>query len=256
MEQYRTRPAGDAQHRGTPLPPQGQSPDALPGGGAAPSGEGAALTAEGAAPPGVGARPGMAARPHAARPHAPRTSAAAHPRGPRGPRSPRTKATAPRAAASPVARVVRGTIGAVRKVYVAVRTMPNPRLTGLGAGVFATAALLLVAWVDWLLLDGSAALYCVLFLPVCALAAHWVRPADLVMAPVVVPIAFALGLLPIAEAGGGFGGRLMGLLTALALNAGWLYGGTLIAGAIATIRKVRDIRRRRAAARAARRRTG
>lgn len=45
------------------------------------------------------------------------------------------------------------------------------------------------------------------------------------IAPVVVPIAFAVGLLPMADGDGGTGGRLMGLVTALATQAGWLYGG-------------------------------
>jgi uncharacterized membrane protein AbrB (regulator of aidB expression) len=36
----------------------------------------------------------------------------------------------------------------------------------------------------------------------------------------------------------------MGLATALATQAGWLYGGTLVAGVIATVRKVRLMRRR------------
>ncbi|MFI6942032.1 DUF6542 domain-containing protein [Streptomyces sp. NPDC050418] len=161
----------------------------------------------------------------------------------------RTRAAAParaRTAAPPAARAVRGTVLAVRRAVTAVRTMPNPRLTGLGAGLFASLVLLCVAGVDRLLLDGSGTLYGFLFLPVSALAALWVRPADLVTAPVAVPIAFAVGLLPIAGGSGGFGGQLMGLLTALALNAGWLYGGTLIAGVISTVRKIRDMKRRRA----------
>ncbi len=134
----------------------------------------------------------------------------------------------------------------VRRSYLAVRTMPNPRLTGLGAGLGATVVLLFVACVDRLLFDGSVALYGCFFLLVSALAACWVRPADLVTAPVAVPIAFALGLLPIAGGNGGLGGQLMGLITALALNAGWLYGGTLVAGLISTVRKIRDMNRRRA----------
>ncbi len=70
-----------------------------------------------------------------------------------------------------------------------------------------------------------------LFVPVSALTALWVRRGDLLTAPVVVPIAFAAG--PGArggERGDGPAGRLMGLVTALATEAGWLYGGTLVAG--------------------------
>jgi hypothetical protein len=83
----------------------------------------------------------------------------------------------------------------------------------------------------------------VLFLPVCVLTAAWVRKGDLVTAPVVVPIAFAVGLLPVADSGGGALDRLMGLVTALATQAGWLYGGTLIAGLIVIVRRAALMRR-------------
>ncbi|NEE38711.1 hypothetical protein G3M53_76625, partial [Streptomyces sp. SID7982] len=92
----------------------------------------------------------------------------------------------------------------------------------------------------WLLPAGAqTVVFGVLFLPVCALTGLWVRPADLAMGPVVVPPAYAIGVLPVAEGGGGFTGQVMGLVTTLALNAGWLYGGTLVAGVIVTVRKVR-----------------
>jgi hypothetical protein len=60
-----------------------------------------------------------------------------------------------------------------------------------------------------------------------------------------VPIAFAVGVVPISGGTGGFGGQTMAVVTALAVHAGWLYGGTLIAGLIATVRKVRLMRQRR-----------
>jgi len=127
-----------------------------------------------------------------------------------------------------------------------VRRMPNPRLTGLGGGLFCGAVMFALACLDQLLFGASLTVYGVLFLPVCALTAVWVRRGDLVTAPVVVPLAFAFGLIPVADSSGGFGGRLMGLVTALATQAGWLYGGTLIAGLIATVRKVRLMTRRAA----------
>lgn len=128
---------------------------------------------------------------------------------------------------------------------LALRRLPNPRLTGIGAGLFAAAVMFALACLDWLLFDGSSILYGVLFLPVSALTALWVRPADLVTAPISVPIAFAVGVIPIAGGTGGFGGQTMAVVTALAVHAGWLYGGTLIAGLIATVRKVRLMRQRR-----------
>ncbi|MEU9137618.1 DUF6542 domain-containing protein [Streptomyces sp. NPDC048404] len=130
------------------------------------------------------------------------------------------------------------------------RRTSHPRLTGLGGGLFCGATMFALACLDHLLFGGSATVYGVLFLPVCVLTALWVRPGDLVTAPVVVPIAFAFGLPPITDdGGGGFGGHLMSLVTALALQAGWLYGGTLAAVLVVTVRRVRLMARRRAARR-------
>ncbi|WP_326728617.1 hypothetical protein OG418_32270 [Streptomyces phaeochromogenes] len=141
---------------------------------------------------------------------------------------------------------VPSTAPAVSPLVQAVRRFPNPRLTGLGSGLFCAAVMFALACLDALLFGSSLVVYGVLFLPVCALTAVWVRRADLVTAVVAVPIAFAVGLLPIADSSGGFFGRVMGLVTALALHAGWLYGGTLVAGLIVTVRKVRMMSRRAA----------
>ncbi|MET9772916.1 DUF6542 domain-containing protein [Streptomyces sp. NPDC006367] len=127
-----------------------------------------------------------------------------------------------------------------------MRDIPNPRLTGLGSGLFCTAVMTVLGFLDALLFGGSLTVYGVLFLPVCVLTACWVHRGDLLTAPVVVPIAFAAGLVTVTDGGTGLGDRLMGLVTALATEAGWLYGGTLIAGAIVITRRVRLVRRRTA----------
>ncbi|MFF9346226.1 DUF6542 domain-containing protein [Streptomyces sp. NPDC014734] len=132
----------------------------------------------------------------------------------------------------------------VPPVVLALRRLPNPRLTGIGAGLFAAATMFALACLIALLFDGSATVFGVLFLPVSALTGLWVRPADLVTAPIIVPIAFAVGIIPISGGEGGFAGQTMALVTALAVHAGWLYGGTLVAGLIATVRKVRLMRQR------------
>ncbi|WP_406392434.1 DUF6542 domain-containing protein [Streptomyces sp. NBC_00887] len=132
----------------------------------------------------------------------------------------------------------------VAPVVLALRRFPNPRLTGIGAGLFAALVMFLLACLDRLLLGSSEIVYGVLFLPVSALTALWVRPADLVTAPISVPIAFAVGVIPVAGGTGGFGGQTMAVVTALAVHAGWLYGGTLVAGIIATVRKIRHMRER------------
>ncbi|WP_237552249.1 DUF6542 domain-containing protein, partial [Streptomyces sp. SID5789] len=130
------------------------------------------------------------------------------------------------------------------------RPLPNPRLTGLGSGLFCAAVMVVLGYLDALLFGASLTVYGVLFVPVCLLTAVWVRRGDLLTAPVVVPIAFAVGLVTVAESGdGGLGGRLMGIVTALATEAGWLYGGTLVAGSTVIVRRIRLVRRRRAAAR-------
>ncbi|NYE42710.1 DUF6542 domain-containing protein [Streptomyces fulvorobeus] len=126
----------------------------------------------------------------------------------------------------------------------ALGRFPNPRLTGIGAGLFAAVTMFVLACLDRLLLNGSETVYGLLFLPVSALTALWVRPADLVTAPIGVPIAFAVGVIPISGGGGGVGGQTMAVVTALAVHAGWLYGGTLVAGLIASVRKIRHMRQR------------
>ncbi|MFD3945096.1 DUF6542 domain-containing protein [Streptomyces sp. NPDC058579] len=157
----------------------------------------------------------------------------------------------------PVTVPVRRPAAPVAPFVLALRRLPNPRLTGLGAGLFASATMLVLGFLDRLLLDGSPLVYGLLFLPVSALTALWVRTADLVTAPISVPIAFAVGVVPISGGSGGFGGQAMAVVTALAVHAGWLYGGTLVAGLITCVRKVRDMgRRQRTAAAAARMRNG
>ncbi|MEU2063013.1 DUF6542 domain-containing protein [Streptomyces sp. NPDC013455] len=123
--------------------------------------------------------------------------------------------------------------------------LPNPRLTGLGSGLFCVAAMFVLGYLDQLFLGASLTLYGMLFLLVCVLTAVWVRAGDVLTAPVVVPIAFAVGLLPVADGSGGLAGSLMALFTGLATQAGWLYGGTLAAGLIVLVRRVRWVRQRR-----------
>ncbi|MEU8433647.1 DUF6542 domain-containing protein [Streptomyces sp. NPDC029216] len=136
-----------------------------------------------------------------------------------------------------------------RPAAPAGRRTPRPRLTGLGGGLFACVAMLLVAGISWLLFDSSLFAYGLLFLPVAAATALWVRPADLITAPVCVPIAFAAGVWPVSGGSGGFGGELMGVVSALSLHAGWLYAGTLVAALIALVRRAALSGRRRAARR-------
>ncbi|MCM2576255.1 DUF6542 domain-containing protein [Streptomyces meridianus] len=115
----------------------------------------------------------------------------------------------------------------------AVRQATGPRLTGLGCGLFASLVMLAAATADRILLAASPLGYGLVFLVVCTATALWVRRSDLAAAPVSAPIAFTVGLIVLS---GDTGGRLMGVFTTLALQAGWLYGGTLLAGLIAVLR--------------------
>jgi hypothetical protein len=126
----------------------------------------------------------------------------------------------------------------------ALRGLPSPRLTGLGAGLFAAVSMVFLGFVDELVFGGSAVFFGVMFLPVCAATALWVGTADLVSAPIAVPIAFALGTVPVSGGTGGFATQAMAVVTSLAMHAGWLYGGTLVAGVIASVRKLRQMARR------------
>ncbi|WP_069815807.1 DUF6542 domain-containing protein [Streptomyces sp. TP-A0874] len=118
-----------------------------------------------------------------------------------------------------------------------LRQMPGPRFTGFGCGVLASMAMLLAAAVDRFLLDGSTVGYGVVFLLASVGCALWVRCTELIAAPVAAPIAYTVGLLALTG-GTGLGGRLMNLFTGLAVSAGWLYVGTLLAGFVVGVRKL------------------
>lgn len=118
--------------------------------------------------------------------------------------------------------------------------LPRARLTALGTGLLAVLLMVLAGAVDRLLLGNSMPAYGSAFLLVCVACASWVRPADLFTAPVAAPLAFTAGLSFISAGAGteGFMGHLTSLFPALAVNAVWLYGGTLITVLIVLVRRV------------------
>ncbi|MER0241718.1 DUF6542 domain-containing protein, partial [Streptomyces sp. HSW2009] len=136
-----------------------------------------------------------------------------------------------------------------------VRRLPEPKLTGFGTGMLTLSTMLAVGCLDALLLSGSPVVYGLFFLLVCAASGVWVRPADLIAAPVSVPIAFALGLVPIGEDGDGFGGQAMNVVTSLSLEVAWLYAGTLMTCLIVLVRRIALVGRRRGRQRAGAQRT-
>lgn len=123
---------------------------------------------------------------------------------------------------------------------------PRPRLTGLGTGLLVTVVTVLAGAVDAMLFDGPGVLFGLAFVAVSVTAAVYVRPYDLVAAPVSAPIAFAVGIGLTADSGdGGLVGHLLGLFTGLALMTGWLYTGTVLAALIVGVRALRLPSRRR-----------
>ncbi|WP_443333152.1 DUF6542 domain-containing protein [Streptomyces sp. CB03234] len=251
MEQHRNSSPQRRQRAQSPAGPVGPSASAAPPAPSAAPGalpQGALIDGAGVRPVGTrpasrpGARPGPGSGPGGGRPSGGGGAGGPGGGGPEGKPGGGPRRPAGRPGRRPVPPVV-----------LALRRLPSPRLTGLGAGLFAAASMFLLGCLDWLLFDGSPLVYGLLFLPVSALTALWVRAADLVTAPISVPIAFAVGVVPIAGGTGGLGGRIMAVVTALAVHAGWLYGGTLVAGLITSVRKVRQMgRRQRTAAAAAR----
>jgi hypothetical protein len=130
-----------------------------------------------------------------------------------------------------------------------VARLPRPRLTALGSGLFAVLVMAVVGWLDQLLLSGSPTVYGVCFVLVGVTSALCVRAADLFTAPLAAPIACTVGLIFISGGSDDFSGKAMDVVTALAVNAGWVYGGTLAALLTALGRKRVLGRRRRAARR-------
>ncbi|MEO3754328.1 DUF6542 domain-containing protein [Streptomyces sp. B6B3] len=128
------------------------------------------------------------------------------------------------------------------------RARPHVRLTGFGCGALTGVVMVGAAWLCELF-GGVPTLYGVVFLAVAVLAALWVRPADLICAPVAAPLAFALGLVTTDG--------VVGTVAELALRAPWLFAGTAAAAGLTLLRKLllllgallrRRRRRRRAAA--------
>ncbi|MBD3933595.1 hypothetical protein IF129_18800 [Streptomyces chumphonensis] len=131
------------------------------------------------------------------------------------------------------------------------------RLTALGGGLLTITAMVLLAGLARLLLDASTAVYGGCFLVVGLASVVWVRPADVFTAPVVAPIAYAAGLVLLTggSGGGGFGERVMTVVTALAVEAAWVYGGTLATALAALARRATLAAAKRRAREAAARRT-
>ncbi|MFD7666872.1 DUF6542 domain-containing protein [Streptomyces sp. NPDC059788] len=174
-------------------------------------------------------------------------NAAGTPGAPRAPGSPRGPgADGFGEESSTVYRVRARRRGPLAPLAAAAARLPAPRLTGLGCGLLGTLVLSLFAFLDRLLFDSAPTAYGVVFVLVGVCAGLWVRPYDLVTAPIALPIAYTLGTVPISHNTGGFGGLLMGVFSVMATQAGWLYAGTLACALIVLVRKAAAIARRQA----------
>jgi hypothetical protein len=133
---------------------------------------------------------------------------------------------------------------AVRRLRAAQR--PKPRLTGLGTGLLTVSVTVAGGAIDSMLFDGPGVFFGIVFIGVSVAAALYVRPYDLVAAPVSAPIAFATGIALTADSGdGGLVGHVLGMFTGLALLTGWLFTGTVLAALIVSVRALRLPSRRR-----------
>ena len=120
------------------------------------------------------------------------------------------------------------------------------RLTAIGGAVVTLGATFLGGAVDYWLFDGVGILMGLVYVVASFQVAIRVRPIDLAAAPISGPIAFAVTLAVLSPAPGpGFIGHAVGLATALALQAGWLFTGTLVSVVITLARHLALSRARR-----------
>ena len=181
--------------------------------------------------PGAAAVPGRAAAvPGPARSHDPDA-------GP-GPRTPEQRGGgARRPAARPAQRAGAGTGAGPRTPH---------RLTAVGGAVVTLGATFLGGALDFWLFGGSGIVMGLAYVAACFQVAVRLRPADLAVAPISGPIAFAVTLLVLGGGpGGGLVGRIVSLATGLALQAGWLFTGTALSAVIALARHIALTRARR-----------
>ncbi|MEY9963417.1 hypothetical protein ABIA33_001450 [Streptacidiphilus sp. MAP12-16] len=161
--------------------------------------------------------------------------------GPARPAEPRPRTPEPRAGGA-------GARPALRPPQRVAGTRVPHRLTAVGGAVVTLGATFLGGAVDFWLFAGTGVLMGLVYVATCFQVAVRVRPADLAVAPVSGPIAFAGTLLVLGSAPtGGLVGRLIGLATALALQAGWLFTGTAVSALIVLARHVALSRARRRA---------
>ena len=176
-------------------------------------------------------RPGVAAVPRKA-PSVPGPARAPEPGAdPRAP-EPRSGGGGPRPGARPAQRPVGSSV-------------PH-RLTAIGGAVVTLGATLLGGAADFWLFGGAGIVMGLAYVATCFQVAVRVRAADLAVAPICGPIAFALtlGLLG-SGPDSSLLGQLIGLATSLALQAGWLFTGTGVSLLIVLARHVALRRARR-----------
>jgi hypothetical protein len=122
------------------------------------------------------------------------------------------------------------------------------RLTAVGGAVVTLGATLLGGAADFWLFGGSGIVMGLVYIAACFQVAVRVRAADLAIAPICGPIAFAVTLVLLGPSpDGSVLGHVVGLATALALQAGWLFTGTAVSLLIVLARRIALTRARRRA---------
>ncbi|MHA6762692.1 DUF6542 domain-containing protein [Streptacidiphilus sp. PAMC 29251] len=179
-------------------------------------------------------RPGVAAVPR-------RTAAVPGPA-----RSPKTGPEPEPATRAPEPRAGGGQRPGARPTPRAGGSSTPHRLTAVGGAVVTLGATLLGGAADFWLFDGAGILMGLVYVATCFQVAVRVRAADLAIAPICGPIAFAVTLVLLGSApDGSFLGHVVGLATSLALQAGWLFTGTAVSLLIVLARHIALNRARR-----------
>lgn len=164
-----------------------------------------------------------------------------------------TAVPGPSRAPAPGPRAPEPRAGGVPRPVARPAVRPGPvtahapqRLTAVGSAVVTLGATFLGGALDFWLFGGAGIVMGLAYVATCFQVAVRVRPGDLAVAPVSGPIAFAITLAVLGSGpDSGFVGHVIGLATSLALQAGWLFTGTALSGAIVLARRVALTRARR-----------
>jgi hypothetical protein len=123
----------------------------------------------------------------------------------------------------------------------------GPRLTTPGVAVLVGSLSCLAAWLNMVATGSVGMLFAVVFVLAAVAGAWFVRPADLVSAVVVPPLAYAAGLAVAVQMGAltissGLVASVMAVIALLVLDPAPLLVGTALTAVLVLYRRVRKFR--------------